>query len=104
MKNIRIVLIAIIALFAALLSACGASEDDLQKAYDSGFNKGYEEGHAEGYDEGFSVGRDRGQQQGYTDGYNQGLDEGLRLHPDYVEYPDVTPELNAYLNRTKILD
>lgn len=59
-KTIFVLAIAII----TLLSACGYTQDDLDRAsaagYESGYDNGFEDGYDEGYDEGYEIGYKKG--------------------------------------------
>ncbi len=62
-----IVLVVCLALF--VLSSCGYSQEDLDRAR----AESYEEGLAAGYQSGFEAGFSEGKSDGYTDGYSAGL-------------------------------
>ena len=70
-----IVLVVCLALF--VLSSCGYSQDDLDRAraesYEEGLAAGYQSGYEDGFSEGKSDGYSEGKSDGYTDGYTAGL-------------------------------
>lgn len=75
----------------------GASDEELQNAYNNGLDDGYESGLEDGYDVGFNAGSDKGYQSGLTDGYNNGLDDGYDNGYD-VGFSDGTAESQVQLD------
>jgi endonuclease YncB( thermonuclease family) len=82
------------------LTGCAESytEDDLNSAYQQGYDEGYSLGQQEGFNEGYSSGR--------TKGYNEGLADGLaRYEPelDEEEAPEQQSEL-VEAQVTRVID
>lgn len=74
MKTLLIGLLVVIVL---LLPSC-TSQEDLQLAWNDGFQAGADEGYQIGYDNGYSDGSDAGYDTGYDEGYNEGHDDAFQ--------------------------
>ena len=79
--------VLLLSIFVVLLSGCGITQDDLDKAweagYDTGHYEGYESGHEDGFDEGYNE-AELEYEDKYSEGYNDGNSDGYYAGATYT--------------------
>jgi hypothetical protein len=74
---VKTLLIGLLVVVALLLPSC-TSQEDLQLAWNDGFQAGTDEGYQIGYDNGYSDGSDASYDTGYDEGYSVGHDDAFQ--------------------------